>query len=50
MLNLVFLQTWEGLLEDSLDLPKGIQGSFLVWWQMPDYSGVNERELGLISC
>ena len=49
VLDLVFLSTWDGVLRESLELPKGSQATCHVWWGMQDGSGANAGESGLIS-
>ena len=49
VLNLVFLSTWDGVLRESLELPKGSLATCRVWWGMQDGSGANSGESGLIS-
>ena len=48
VLDLVLLSTWDGVLRESLELPKGSQATCRVWWGTWDGSGANAGESGLI--
>ena len=49
LLKLMVLDTRDGCLRESLEVPKGSQATFSVWCGSRGGYGVNEREIGLIS-
>ena len=49
VLKLVFLQTWDMCLRDSVELPKGSQATCPVWCGTSEGSGANTGDLCLIS-
>ena len=48
LLKLLFLQTWDGCLRESLDCCKGCQATCCIWCGMQDGYGFNEEEMCFI--
>ena len=48
LLKLMFLQTWDGSLRESLDCCKGCQDTCCIWCGMRDGYGFNEGEMCFI--
>ena len=49
LLKLMILYTWDGCLRESLEVPKGIQATYSIWYGSLVGYGDNVREIGLMS-